>query len=259
MHLTTAQSVVWLIGFILELLVCGFAVRRRLFHDLPVFTVYVFVVPVRALLIFGLYHTAGYASRTALYFYWLTQALELFLRGAAIGEMAWVVSRPYAGFRTILKWVLPGIALALLLRAGIGAVPRAAYLPAFVLGLERELELTAALLLCVLLALSRRYDVEVQARVRYLAAGLLFYSLFQVANNAISQTRFHSGWFQVWAVLRTASFCITALIWVIGLAMTEQIPLRSTPPEDVERQRRVMTEGTKAMNKIMEGLRRFRR
>jgi len=149
--------------------------------------------------------------------------------------------------------------VALLLRAGIGAVPRAAYLPAFVLGLERELELTAALVLCVLLALSRRYDVEVQARVRYLAAGLLFYSLFQVANNAISQNRFHSGWFQVWAVLRTASFCVTALIWVIGLAITKEVPRRPTPPEDVEQHRKVMTEGTKAMDKIMERLRRFRR
>ncbi len=259
MQVTTAQSVVWLIGFILEVLVCGFAVRRRLFHDLPVFTVYVFVVPARDLLLFGLYHTTGYASRTAFYFYWLTQALELCLRGAAIGELAWVVSRPYAGFRMVLKWVLPGIALALLLRAGIGAVSRAVYLRAFVLGLERELELTAALVLCVLLALSRRYDVEVQARVRYLAAGLLFYSLFQVANNAISQTRFPAGWFQLWAVVRTVSFCVTALIWVIGLAITKEIPPGPTPPEDVERQRKVMTEGTKTMAKIIERLRRFRR
>ena len=247
MHLTTAQSVAWLIGFILEVLVCGFAVRRRLFHDLPVFTVYVFVVPARDLLVFGLYHTTGYSSRTALYAYWLTQALELFLRGAAIGEMAWVVSRPYAGFRMLL------------LRAGLTAVPRAAYLPVFVLGLERELELSAAVVLCVLLALSRRYEVEVQARVRYLAAGLLFYSLFQVTNNAISQTKLQSGWFQVWAVLRTGSFDFAALIWLIGLAITQEIPRRPTPPEDVERQRKLMTEGTKAMAKIIERMRRFRR
>jgi len=243
----------------LEVLVCGFAVRRRLFHDLPVFTVYVFVVPARDLLVFGLYHTTGYSSRTALYAYWLTQALELFLRGAAIGEMAWVVSRPYAGFRMVLKWVLPGIGLALLLRAGLTAVPRAAYLPVFVLGLERELELSAAVVLCVLLALSRRYEVEVQARVRYLAAGLLFYSLFQVTNNAISQTKLQSGWFQVWAVLRTGSFDFAALIWLIGLAITQEIPRRPTPPEDVERQRKLMTEGTKAMAKIIERMRRFRR
>jgi hypothetical protein len=258
MHLTPAQSIVWLLGFVLELLVCGFAVRRKLFRDFPVFTAYAFVVPLRALLMFGLYYTTGYGSSTAFYSYWLTQGLELCLRGASIGELALVVSRPYAGFRMVLRWVLPGIALALLLRAGFTAAQRAAFLPGFVLVLERELELTAALVLCVLLMLSRRYDVEVQTRVRYLAAGLLFYSLFQVANNAISEIRFHAA-LRVWAVLRTVSFCIAALIWLIGLIRSEQIPPRTPPPEDVERHRKLMTEGTKAMDKIIERLRRFRR
>jgi hypothetical protein len=43
------------------------------------------------------------------------------------------------------------------------------------------------------------------------------------------------------------------------LAITQEIPRRPTPPEDVEQQRKVMTEGTKAMAKIMERMRRFRR
>jgi hypothetical protein len=258
MHLTAAQSIIWLIGFILESLVCIFAARRKLFRDFPIFTAYVFVVPARAVLMFALYRIAGYTSFTAFYSYWFTQAVELCLRVASIGELAWVVSRPYPGFRLVLKWVLPGVALALLLRAGLMAAPRAVFLPGFVLILERELELAAALVLCVLLVLSRRYDVEVQARVRYLAAGMLFYSLFQVANNAISQARFNSP-LRVWAVLRSASFCVSALIWLIGLLKTEPVPPRRTSPEDVERQRQAMTEGTKAMDKIIERLRRFRR
>lgn len=257
MHLTTGQYAAWLIGFALECLVCGLAVRRKLYRDFPVFTTYAFVVLARSLLMFGLYRTAGYSSKTALYSYWLTQALELFLRGAAIGELAWVVSRPYPGFRKMLKWVLPGIALALLVRAAFATVPHARLWPGYLI-FERELEFTAAVVLCVLLALSRRYDVEVQARVRYLAAGLLFYSLFQVANNAISQSP-HQSRFWLWAVLRTSSFDIAALIWVIGLVMTEQIPLRRAVPEDVERQRELMNQGTKAMDKILARLRRFKR
>jgi hypothetical protein len=82
--------------------------------------------------------------------------------------------------------------------------------------------------------------------------------LFQVANNAISEIRFHAA-LRVWAVLRTVSFCIAALIWLIGLIRSEQIPPRTPPPEDVERHRKLMTEGTKAMDKIIERLRRFRR
>jgi hypothetical protein len=40
---------------------------------------------------------------------------------------------------------------------------------------------------------------------------------------------------------------------------TEPVPPRRTSPEDVERQRQAMTEGTKAMDKTIERLRRFRR
>jgi len=46
---------------------------------------------------------------------------------------------------------------------------------------------------------------------------------------------------------------------VIGLVMTEQIPLRRAVPEDVEQHRELMNQGTKAMDKILARLRRFKR
>jgi hypothetical protein len=256
MHLTTAQTIVWYSGLALELLVCFFALRRKLYREFPIFTAYLFLVAARSIVVFGLYHSSGFRSRAVLYFYWITEVLQLCMRLAAIGELAWVVSRPYPGFRAVLKWVLPGIALALLLRAGFAAAPRARWWPGNVI-LERELELTAAVVLCVLLALSRLYEVELQALVRYLAAGLLFYSLFQVANNIISQHRWHSN-FHDWAVVRTGSFYVSLLIWLAGLVMA-QIPLPRVTPADVEQQREVMNQGTEAMDKTMEQMRRFRK
>jgi hypothetical protein len=255
MHFTTAQTIVWYTGFALELLVCVFAVRRKLYREFPLFMAYLLLVPARSLAVFVLYHTIGYGSQATHDFYWLTQALLLFMRAGVIAELAWVVSRPYPGFRVVLKWVLPGIALVLVLRA-LFATGHAALWPGYVI-LERELELTAAVVLCVLLALSRRYEVELQALVRYLAAGLLFYSLFQVANNVISQ----HGWypnFRAWNVLRASSFFISLLIWLVGLIAARVPPPRVTAA-DVEKQREVMTEGTKVMDKIVARLRRFRR
>jgi hypothetical protein len=255
MHFTTAQTIVWYTGFALELSVCVFAMRRKLYRDFPLFLGYLLLVPARSLAVFVLYHTIGYRSQATHEFYWLTEALLLFVRAGAIAELAWVVSRPYPGFRVVLKWVLPAIVLVLVLRA-VFATGHAALWPGYVI-LECELELTAAVVLCVLLALSRRYEVELQALVRYLAAGLLLYSLFQVANNVVSQHGWHSD-FHDWSVVRTSSFFISLLIWLVGL-MKARVPPPRVTAADVEKHREVMTKGTKVMDKIVARLRRFRR
>jgi hypothetical protein len=89
--------------------------------------------------------------------------------------------------------------------------------PAFVLRLEHNLELTAAVVLFVLLSLAFYYQVMMSSVQKLIAVGLFLYSVTQVVNNAISDQWLqpYSRW---WGIVCLTSFHIALVIWVIALA-----------------------------------------
>ncbi|MHB8527270.1 MAG: hypothetical protein ACYDD2_14075 [Candidatus Acidiferrales bacterium] len=146
MGLTLGQTVLWYSAFSLEVLVCALAVRRRLYAHLPIFTVYLFLLIVRAIFIYIVYSTIGYASHFAFYSYWISEGILLSARGASIGELIWNASRGYAGLRAILKWVLAVIISLLLIQASSAAIAQASRIPSFVITLEQSADNWAAFL-----------------------------------------------------------------------------------------------------------------
>jgi len=257
MGLTFGQTVLWYSAFSLEVLVCALAVRRRLYVHLPIFTVYLFLLIVRAIFIYIVYSTIGYASHFAFYSYWISEGILLSARGASIGELIWNASRGYAGLRAILKWVLAVITSLLLIQASSAAMAQASRIPSFVLTLEQSLELAAAVALVVLLAFSRFYEVPLQRVQTLLATGLLFYSLVQVANNAISKYGMESH-FHWWEGVRSTSFSVALLIWLIGLAkpLKEETEGAVQVP-DVQGTRNLMRQGLQLLRELFERLHRF--
>ena len=258
MQLTTPEIVLWYSAILLELLVFGLAFWRRLYLHLPVFTGYLTVVIVREVFIYWVYYRAGYTSQLAFYSFWASQAVQLAGRAASVGELAWCASRPYPGFRVVLRWVLPGIALVLLLRAAFVATENAWHLPSFVLTLEREFELTAAVLLVTLFALARWYQVGMETFQRLIAAGLFVYSLVQVLNNAISRQWLES-YFHWWDAVRVASFHAALAIWLIALAKPLPAPAKMPAPPDPHALRDFMRQGTEVIHQLAARLRRFRK
>jgi hypothetical protein len=257
MGLTTSELVLWYVSMVLELMVCALAFRRRLYRELPVFTGYTAAVLVHGLPLYWVYHHMGYTSRTAFYFFWGTQAALLAWRGAAIGELAWTASRPYLGLRVVMKWLVTGISLTLLVWCSWLAIKTPSQLPAFVLALERDLELTAAIVLLLLLSLTVYYQVMLSTVQRLIALGLFFYSLAQVVNNAIS-SQWLRPYFHWWEVVRVTSFHVALVIWLIALMK----PLVEQPipgPVDLSLIRAFMSEGTAVMHDLSARLGRFRR
>jgi hypothetical protein len=258
MRLATSELVLWYVSLFLELMVCALAFRRRLYRQLPVFTGYVTAVLVRGLLMYWVYHQIGYTSRPAFYSFWSTQAALLVWRGASIGELAWTASRPYLGLRVVMKWLVVTVSLTLLIRGSWLAIEAPSQLPAFVLALERDLELTAAIVLLVLLSLTFYYQVMLSAVQRLIGLGLLLYSLAQVVNNAISN-EWLRPYFHWWGIVRLSSFDVALVIWLIALMK----PLVQQPilPRSVDLRpiRELMREGTEVMHDLSARLSRFRR
>ena len=258
MGLTTSELALWYVSMVLELMVWALALRRRLYHQLPVFTGYITVVLVRGLLTYWVYHRFGYTARPAFYFFWTTQALLLTWRGAAIGELAWTASRPYPGLRIVMKWFVAAISLTFPILGVWLAIRTPSRLPPFVLALERDLELIAAIVLLALLSLAAYYQVMLNRAQKLIALGLFLYSLTQVVNNAVS-TQWLRSYFHWWALVRVASFHVALVIWLIALSkplVEEPIP---EGPADLQPVRKFMRQGTEAMHELSARLSRFRK
>ncbi len=260
MGLTFAQTVLWYSAFSLEVIVCAFALRRRLYLHLPIFTAYLFLLIIRAIFIYVVYRAIGYASHLAFYFYWISEGILLFARGASIGELIWNASRGYAGLRAILKWVLAVITALLLIQASSAAIAHASRIPSFVLTLEQSLELAAAAARVVLLGVTRFYEVPLQGLQTPLATGLLFYSLVQVANNAISKYGMESH-FHWWEAVRSTSFCVALVIWFMALAkpLREEAREGLQSPEDLRSKRHLMRQGLQLLREMFERLHHVKR
>jgi hypothetical protein len=258
MGLTTSDLVLWYISLFLELTVCVLALRRRLYRYLPVFTGYILAVFVRGLLMYWVYRRMGYTSRPAFYSFWGTQAVLLAWRGASIGELAWTASRSYFGFRVIMKWLVASISFFLLIQASWLAIKTPAQLPAFALALERDLELTAAIVLLVLLFLTIQYQIMLSSVQKLIALGLFLYSLVQVVNNAISN-EWLRPYFHWWEIVRLVSFHLALVIWLFALrkpVIQQTIPVQ---PADLQPTREVVRHGTEIMRGLLERMSRFRR
>jgi hypothetical protein len=255
--MSTSELVLWYSGLFLQVLVCALTFWRRRRLGLPVFTIYLSVLVAREAFMAGVYHSAGYTSRLAFFSFWITQTLLLAARGAAIGELAWNAARAYPGFRVVLKLVLGGIILTLLLIAAFEAIANSSQLPVFVLGLERNFELTAAVVLVVLLGLSARYQVSLPTTQRLITFGLLAYSLIQVLNNSISRQWLES-YFRFWAIVRAASFHAALVIWLVAVWKALPAQAQPTSPPDAD-SAALMRRGTGLIDDLAERLKRFRK
>jgi hypothetical protein len=77
------------------------------------------------------------------------------------------------------------LAILFLCLTAIIALTSARKLSPLILGLERDLNLTAAAVLIVLFALSQFYDVVFDSARKLIALGFLIYSTLEITNNAI--------------------------------------------------------------------------
>jgi hypothetical protein len=228
MHLTFGVYVLLGANSLLELVVCAYAFRRRLYLRLPLFTAYLTLLFLRNLVLWWFYLGPGYDSRAAFDYFWVTQGLLLAARGAAIGEIAWRVLHRYRGIWAVGSLVLIGIALFLLIQAGLSAVGNRFWPAPFVLTAERGLELAAVVILVTLFYLSRYYGIRMGSVQRMVALGLGVYSAVQVINISFMQ-EWLTRYFHWWANIRVISFLVALAIW--WLALRKPLPAERPAPK----------------------------
>ncbi len=227
MLLTVPSYLLWGATTLLELILFILAVRRRLYLRLPFFTGYLALVLGRDTLLWWAYHTLGSGSRSVWYIAYITQGVMLLARGAAVAEVCCSSLRAYRGIWALTWRLLFGVALLLLLYAGLDAYGHAPWISSFLLVIERGLELAAAALLLSLLIISVYYGVRLGPVHKMVAVGLCFYSGIQVLNNTFMR-QWLVQYFHWWNGIRVSSFLVALLIWL--LALRKPLPARAPAP-----------------------------
>lgn len=216
MQLPPSEYVLWMVTTLLKLSVCALAIRRELFKYLPLFTTYLALTTARELLFWWIYHAFGYHSVIAFYAFWISQAILLVGRAAAVAELAWRALREYRGIWALAWRVLCGIALFLLLDAALGTRGSVSRLAAFIVTAERGLELAVVGILVILLGICRYYRIPLGPVQRIVALGLGCYSAIQVLNNSFLR-EWLTSYFPVWNEVRMVSFQMALMLWLVAL------------------------------------------
>ncbi len=228
MQLSPTTYLLWSTTTLLAVVVCAFAFYRRLFAWLPFFTSYLGLLLVRDLVLWSVYLGFGYSSAYAFYYFWLSQALLLSARGAAVAELAWRALREYRGIWGFGWRLLSLLALVLLVIAAWDAGGNVHWVPSFILALERGLEFVVAGVLLALLLLGGYYGMPLEPVQRSVALGLCFYSTFQVLNNTLLR-QWLRQYFELGNDLRVASTGVALVIWLVALLK----PLTAARPAPV--------------------------
>jgi len=220
----------WWLGFLLEVGVLCWALRRGLAKRLPFFVGYLSLLVANEIIMLGLYRTTGLNSRSYFYAWCLLQFLCITLRAVLVYEICQNILSPFAGVWRLVSGLL--FAIASVLGAGILIAARGApqYITDAIVKEEQGLELVVIGLLIAGLAFCRYYRVRVDGYLLWIALGLGFHSIFQVADNTFLQ-HWSSHWprhFVIWEGLRHFSFDIALIMW--GIALWKPLPaLRPAP------------------------------
>ena len=232
MHLTLSDYLLWAASTLLEVVVCAFAFRRRLYLRLPLFTAYLALLVSRTLILWWFYLGTGYGSRVSFYYFWVTQGILLAARAAAVAEIAWRALREYRGVWALGWRVLLIIALFLLLHATLDARGSRPWISPFILTAERGLELAAVGILVLLLAICRYYRILLDPLQKTIALGMGFYSAVQVLNNSVLRV---THYFPMWNQIRFISFQVALVIWLLALLrpLPAAVPAPALLPQSV--------------------------
>jgi hypothetical protein len=203
-------------GIALEAVVCGLALRRRLYGRFRLFAIYLCALVPCDIIRWIPILTLGLESRTAFWTYWLSQFLMMLLRAGVVVEICHDVLAPYPGVWKLCRAVLISVAAVVVTTAMVTAEPRGPWITRSILTAERGTELAILGTLLFALAFCRYYRIPTGFVNGLLALGLGVYSAIQVTNNT-----FFNHWLALympyWQEVRVQGFNIVLLIWFVAL------------------------------------------
>jgi hypothetical protein len=224
MNLPDLSSLLPVVTIAGEFGVCSLALARRLWRQLPFFTLYLCLVTAGDFIRWCAFMQAGPSSALYAWAYWLTQAVLLVARAAALADLCRAALGNYLGVWHLAKYMLAGGAALLLVLAG-ALTAGTARITSYAIVVERELEVTLVVTLLLLLMLSRYYGVVLGRPLRGIILGLVLYSSIVVINTSVLIGPLALPW-PVYSSVRILAYLVALGIWAHALWLPLAEPAR---------------------------------
>ncbi len=224
--LSPIDYVLWVLSSLLQVVFFLLLVRARLYRRVPFFSFYILIVLLSDATVWWTYHVHGYTSSISFSLSWVLLALTLAARGMAVGELCHRVLNPFRGVWALAWRLLSGVTLLLVVYAGLAAYSsRHDYVLTFIQTAEGGLELAAAVLLLLLLAIGHYYRIRLPAPERLLIVSLCAWSLVQVLNDVAWQV-WADDYFEWAKKIRMMSYQAAVLVWIYAVRrpVTAELP-----------------------------------
>jgi hypothetical protein len=207
-----------------------FAFRRKLYQRLVFFFVYIMLLVPRDFIFLWISHTALFRTKSAFYFYWITDVSLSLLRLATIIEVCWRTLRNYPAVWALAWRALTGMGIMLLLWAVNSAAHNTSRLRFFVTSGMQKFEFMQAVLLLIVLAIGVYYRIHLPPLYRWVLTGICIYSAVQVANYELGRFTVHPT-NTVFDFVRRYSFTASEAIWTWAVWRWAATPV--SPPERI--------------------------
>ena len=173
----------FLIG--LDTLLCFLAHFRKVGTRMPFFVAFVDFMLASTVFDALLIWKFGFHSAAVYYGFWISYALVLLARSGATVELCRNCLRAYPGIWA-LAWRLFGLmALGLLAHAAWDAGGQPHWIAAYVLTLERDINISTFLILAAMLMMSHYYRIRLERFQQWIAFGICFYCVTAFANSSV--------------------------------------------------------------------------
>jgi hypothetical protein len=166
-------------------LLCSLLHFRKIGNRLPYFSVYVDFMLVSSVFDALLLWKFGFHSAANYYGVWISYGLVLMARSGATVELCRNCLRAYPGIWA-LAWRLFGLmALGLLVHAAWDASGQPRWIEAYMLTLERDINISTFLILAAMLLVSHYYRIRLEQLQQWIAIGICFYCVTAFANSSM--------------------------------------------------------------------------
>jgi hypothetical protein len=223
------RDVSWAITTLLEIVLLGLLIHRKLYRSYPAFSVYLVFIILQSIFLALTYYYRGQGSRSSYFLAWGSQGVVICARWFAVVEIAKKALAEYTGI-----WAMVS---RLLLTVGIGVVvysvvSSGSLSTLVILTGDRALELCIATIIVGMFVFVRYYHVPMAPLERFLAIGFCLYSCFAVINLCIYE-KWLAASGPLWGYLDILTFLATLAVWTN--AVYRYSPVAKAVPEPAVR------------------------